>query len=465
MGYFSETIDGAMLTAVNEAYFGKTKEVLRIEAAIHDLRKMIGTKYHPLANINTYVGSMRIKGSKEEKALKKAIGDAFGFSDVVLEWTDTMIPNIGTYATSICIDLGYGKLNRSMKSTSSKTKGFKFDKNDHILFDVVLCTGVFESKEFTDAEITAILLHEIGHNFTPAVNNSPLYLCPALTWACMVLGNILENALKAADGQNVNINPTMMAYQYLYTMIMYSNAGKKGDALLDDMITEIISGLPKPCKLVIGAGGGILALLREAFYSLMRVVGTAHKLMWMQPARLIYTVTSGIVGKISRPDGYTNERFADTFAQMYGYGPELISGLNKLTSNYDYTAADTILNRVPILPTLFEFYTMPYTLLQQAMDEHPTNPARAKIVISNLENELKKEDLSPASRKCIEEDIKRAYQMCDDFYDYKPKYLMRAGGGTRVYEKFLFKVFGGDLRHLFIGTKTMDKIDKQLNDL
>lgn len=57
-----------------------------------------------------------------------------------------------------------------LKTTNDKN-GFKF-KNKNVELFIVITSGLLWSDEFSDREIGAILLHEVGHNFNNAINNT-----------------------------------------------------------------------------------------------------------------------------------------------------------------------------------------------------------------------------------------------------------------------------------------------------
>ena len=119
MGYFSETFPISEVIALNEAYFGKTEDVLKIESAVGSIRKKFGTGNN-VTNFNTWKST--IPNSIEEKNLRNAIADAFGFSDVCIMWFQGLNASLATFSNSLAIDLGHKKLNNSMKKNSSRRR-------------------------------------------------------------------------------------------------------------------------------------------------------------------------------------------------------------------------------------------------------------------------------------------------------------------------------------------------------
>ena len=88
--------------------------------------------------------------------------NAFGFSDANIFIENSGENNAATFSSSMSIDLGSDKLFKSAKKASSKTNGFKFSKEDDVIFMMVLYTGMLVNPEYTDAELTAIILHDIA---------------------------------------------------------------------------------------------------------------------------------------------------------------------------------------------------------------------------------------------------------------------------------------------------------------
>ena len=85
------------MQVVNEVYFGKTKEVLAIEQALHELRAPYIRDYDQNLNINTY--TPKINRDPNKQKLQETICDAFGFSDVLIDIQASAMPNFGTQST------------------------------------------------------------------------------------------------------------------------------------------------------------------------------------------------------------------------------------------------------------------------------------------------------------------------------------------------------------------------------
>ena len=186
---------------VNEAYFGKTKEVLAIEQAVHDLRAPYIKDYDHTLNMDTY--TPRINRDPNKQKLQEAICDAFGFSDALFQITSSTEALFGTESTSFCVDLNSKKMNTALRATS---KGFRYDKSANILFVMTCSTGVLTDSELTDAEITAGILHEIGHNFSPAVSRGvyAVSMFPAITWVSIFVQRISDKMINEIEFNSID---------------------------------------------------------------------------------------------------------------------------------------------------------------------------------------------------------------------------------------------------------------------
>ena len=122
MGYFAENFDYVLegIEAINEAYFGKTKDVLAIEKAFHDLRAPYIEKssQSQFLNLDTY--TPKLANDPNKRKLEKTIMKAFGFSDACIQIENSGMNNAETMSSSMSIDLGSQKLYKSAKKASSK---------------------------------------------------------------------------------------------------------------------------------------------------------------------------------------------------------------------------------------------------------------------------------------------------------------------------------------------------------
>lgn len=113
-----------------------------------------------------------------------------------------------------------------------------------------------------------------------------------------------------------------------------------------------------------------------------------------------------------------DEKFADQFVVMYGYGPELISAFSKMT--IDYSKFEKKLVKIPVLNLFVGLKKIAFDFgYRNLMDmEHPPMITRMKSVIASLESDLKHTpNLSIETRKDILNQIKDCKLKIEKFYN------------------------------------------------
>lgn len=455
MVYDSEYVvldESNAMKIVNEAYFGKTKEVLAIEQAVHDLRAPYIQDINQNFNINTY--TPKINRDPNKRKLADAICNAFGFTDALIQVQSTAIPNFGTESNSYCIDIGSKKLKRSLKSSKS---GFRYDTSADIVFSVIMPTGILVDSDITDAEITAALLHEVGHNFAPAISRGvyATSMFPAITWVSLLVAQLAETVLR---GGNIEYTSMDTISSIITGAIYQTNIGHKIRSDIDYAVTDISQQIGQQCPgiaMLIGGGVTLKNMVVSAIQSIIFAIRSLHF-----PSYLLLPINAllKVVQGIAKPSGYEDEKFADAFASSYGYGAELNSFLDKF-NDYVYSVG-SLDKYVPVFSAIKEVYMLPFTIVLSSLDEHPSDAARASHTIKQLKRELANDkSLKPATRRKIEEDIKNI----ESLYEYHQNTMEGLPKGSdvkRLYQRTMFKVFGGDIRGKFVGTHVSDDIDK-----
>lgn len=228
-------------------------------------------------------------------------------------------------------------------------KGIIFPSNN----DVYICINinpkwVFKSKihdemKLTPRELTAILLHEVGHNFSHSV---------------MPIHDLLETIKLAIQLRNMETIQLSNEENEMKTDSIKVNLKHNLDKLLQNTSNFIQNG-----KLVL----------------------------------------SGVLSSLSTVDRerYMDEKIADSFATSYGFGKDLSSGLAKL-DKYFMNSTDKKVDKLSgiILGTL----SMSMIVL---FDEHPQDVTRMTSQIEQLEYELENNPgLSKKDKAQMKKDIR-----------------------------------------------------------
>ena len=105
---------------------------------------------------------------------------------------------------------------------------------------------------------------------------------------------------------------------------------------------------------------------------------------------------------------YRNERIADNFAAMYGYGSDLNSALYKINDSADAAKEEQAKKevRIPIISSIYDLNMTAAYVLLSSIDEHPGDLQRCQDQVALVEREVEKQDLDPKMRKVLQADLK-----------------------------------------------------------
>jgi hypothetical protein len=466
MGYFADNFDYVLesIQVVHEVYFGKTKEVLAIEKAIHNLREpyLSGKNKNnsPLAN------SLRLDPNKRK--LEDAICNAFGFSDTFISIQNSYTQNAYTQPTSYSIDLGSGKLNRSARRASSKVKGYRFDPKDNIVFTLTMFSGVILNPEYTDAELTAIILHEIGHNFTATSERGTRILTaiPVLASFIRCMADIVAQILQYTAQGIVAIGAVpALIQEFIEDIVFGANAtrtiGGRFSRLFDNWLKDLQEKNPG-ILMIIGSYSYIMNIYTDIIAT-MQYFCSLFPNYFLLPVDMIGRFVRGL----GSPTGYADEKFADSFPRMYGYGPELVSALDKMAlqpnSSFEKAAQELILP----LQAVASIYCTPYWMMVYLFDEHPYTSDRAKFMVQDLKAELNDKSctLSPATKKQMIQDAEKIQEELDAYLDSASTIKASKELGIRSWQNAMQAVFGGSIKGKIKARNVNKDINRFFDDL
>ena len=267
--------------------------------------------------------------------------------------------------------------------------GIRFVDNNSVVIIISLGSKLlFKNKEvkLTSREICAILLHEIGHNFSKNVipMNS---LIETMAFALRIKNEVRMNA---ATNKKISIDKTQID-KFIKSIFLYIKYG------------------------LVDFGKSVMSFLQT-----LHIINS-HALSELYPFKF--------------GTQYIDEQFADSFASMYGFGKDLSSGLHKLeTTNFKIRNKEY--SMFSLLVGMMSFS------LTSLFDEHPDNISRMTNQIDYLEYELKhnvalsKEDKKDMQKQIIQ--IKALIKQ-STIIDSNNKYSIP----YKVYSKILVNLLGG----------------------
>jgi hypothetical protein len=374
------------LEPIDEAYFGKTPEILDIEKTISAIRKKYTIK-DPLK---------KVLEDKLIDDLTKKICKAFGFTGVHFGFDEAFYYNCYTIPIR---QSTYGDLTEKYVVTKD---GIKYKPEADCVTMIVCTNTLFFSDKITDGELMAVFLHEIGHNFTEAV--VPIELC----------FDIFKKALETHIISFMSI------------------------------VTKKAKTLPK---------------LQDILQSINNTISTVPKFLskFMPDDSFARRFLLNLATD-SNKRRYIDEKFADQFATMYGYGKELSSILSKIEyrGGIDETS--------PVGKLLGLSYGLIDTSMDVMFGNYPLLAARMKSSIQVLEHEIDtNKSLTPEVKADLNKQIRDIKLLANQYYKINKdsKYM----AAKNAYFKFMFdNVKEGDLFSKFISnTYNLEKIDVALD--
>lgn len=370
------------ISAINEAFVGKSSTLLEIENAIGELRNSKNGYY---SDINR---------SKEVLKINRLFEKQFGCKLFVLKIYKSDVPN--GYTEPFALNLEIAKsvdLTKIVEATAAD--GYRFKQPNEFCIIVNMAFGLFNNPNYTNGEIVAIILHEVGHNFADCLydrirfaNIDIIYkideyykakiACDICSFAIISLIKDIKkyNEFKSVNAKYKNNDKEQKKIKNPFRGIITGITGKLSD--FADYVSELIT--------------------RQYF-------GKEY-------ADALNKATSKKKSIEANKDSIDkqNEVFADKFAGVYGYGPEQASALYKMTM--ERSKADIKSDNTPGNDALNKAL-----LKVHKIDCHPQLVQRAREELKLLEREVAKDDCDPKLKEIMIKQIDQLNKMIDDMCD------------------------------------------------
>ena len=368
---------------LNEAYFPKPASIIKIERAFEKIVDKINKDkfWTPI-------------GNPEIIELESAITKAFNFEDIVIQWNPSLARAAVNAATApVVYIVGNDPKAYAIKKTA---QGYKFKNNKGIYGLFFFTQGLIHHVKLTPAELTAILLHEVGHNFFV----SPLYRLQTYFYFLILIAIGIFMILGASNPEEKKQAIYHMINLMLGFILIAGVFGKGNRSAIKQTRDNLIATLLKTEASIFIRK--IEAIISDALVIIALIINAALVPMYLLPSLIITLFFSPLNFFLNfyLRKGYLNEKFADKFATTYGYGPELASGLDKLNqyASKDISAALSL----PIVGSAYEL-----TMLLGVMDPHPTTEMRVRNVIKELKAELAGGKYPKGMKNAILKDVKQ----------------------------------------------------------
>lgn len=372
--------EAASMYALDEAFFGK-KPVAKIQAAMDKIYDAVMKD----PNIN-------LQSSPLSKNLEDAFCDVFGFKSCSIYWANreglsNLAGNIGSNGP--CTIPRAAFLHSGENSFVYGTHKNGFYDNEHTL-KVYINTDqtLFTVGGMTSAEVTAILLHEVGHNFDYSL------FTVMMQWynVCNALLNVMMNPTnQRAISKAISVGSTVAIREFGGGVFQtLSN--------LDDIVMNTIP----PIRTLLRMAGKIK-------FNLMKIINALFSLVKI-PLLPIYIVMSPLM-YLKNIGTRKGEVYSDSFAASYGYSEELASALQKLDQ---YMYADKNANMTFLTP-FYDLTLLQAEIIQTCSGGHGSTQQRTLRMIDKLNQDLRDSDLNAADRKAIQDELKRLTDTYDRY--------------------------------------------------
>lgn len=411
---------------LNEAYFGNSPELEALQKQLTKARsKFLGVKLIDkyLSNFNT---------DPELTKLNRQFEQMFGFNAFCLNIEPNTAHNAYVFPTSFKIDsVSYD--NNHIVTTNT---GTKYKKEYEVSAIVFISSSLWVSDEFTDREVLAIILHEIGHHFQSTV--SSLSCANGYIMSTMNLITFIHIICNGININQRNINGIVSMSNTTEKFVL------KKIEKLKQTNPELIDCYNKILGLKAAIDGTVIDLdqsVQNIHLLLSPISGMLHNII----SGAIHTFINDPLALFKALIGFNDETVADNFVTMYGYAPDLSTALNKINKgSVGYRSIK--FRKQGILSSYYNIMTNLADLLFGLSNVHPNNISRITDQLKYLEYELEKQNVDPKMRKEIKKDIEKMNKLLKSI-NTKSKNTF----SNEAYDMLLLFLFkDGDLKNSFL---------------
>lgn len=405
---------------VQEVYFGKSPILLEIERLMDEYRNKYMNRYNVPLGCNSDPLLLKINRLFEEQ---------FGFGCFSLMVLNVPMQN----AMTLPIDYTFDVINPNKNLVADK-KGFKFNKDAGYSCIIYIYSGIIFNPAYTTEEVMACIMHEIGHNFYGAMS---------------ITNTVMVDIYSAFYQINLflrTITGLLHPVDYVKNVIFSTNVARRISIEMDRFFLKNMPFVYKIQEFYLGAIN-VTKTIKGSIIKLIDLITLGA----LQP---ILSLSNISFPSIFSPMKYNNERTADNFATMFGYGSATISLQTKLQShNITPSKIQKYYNEIPIISNIYALNCDIALLLLTLFDEHPVAISRCKDQIDLLERDLSKQDIDPKMKKVIKSDLKKCNTELEKIIDTQ--------GGIK--NKDMLKHFY--YKALYENTDSKDLKDALFNDI
>ena len=423
---------------INEAYFGRTPGIEKMIRQMHILRERYGV-FDGRHKLREYIVPFNadINVSEELIEFNRIVEQEFGFGCFALNVYQSAVPNAYTQPISSMFDMRAEDLKRNLVFTKN---GIKYDERAKYCIITSIASCVILSSDYLDEEIVAIVLHEIGHNFSNALSGKLANLNLVAKTYDLTL-KIYQIMIDLFSGDFYRAySDTLSTLTQTHAWTNFSTQFTK--ALANDPIGRFYLRLLDAIRVLLAGANAVISDISILIFvvaalanPIVIAAGAAIMQVFQIPS---YALNTYVFGR------YKDEQLADSFLTMYGMGEYQASALAKLRKG-SKTPGNMLL-KIPIVGHIANLTLMPASILVSMFESHGLNSTRCSNEIKMLEAELKTQKLDPKMKKQIQKDIDNIKAAYDKYYvvhdSDKANAVMDPDIVNRLWEQWLFEKLG-----------------------
>lgn len=282
-------------------------------------------------------------------------------------------------------------------------KGIKFKPNSRYSLRMFISpTSFMDNGEnsLTGAEILAIMLHEIGHNF---------YVGPIRELTAEFLGALTTADLMEWIADEISGTLLLEGASYIDSNILTGDA-RRAVMRIDHIVGSIVGPADSMSNIIV-----IAKRLMEFGF----VIGNAIERVLTSPIRAVRAVLK-----------YDAEKYSDSFAVAYGYGAELNSALFKIT-RLTVPVISTIKPAQEAFDFIYGAFAIPVRMFTCILDPHPNEIARLNNNIKYMEA-AGASITNPRLKKEYERELQHLYDVKDQVLAYRGTNIIKLNYKVRA---------------------------------
>lgn len=384
-----ETLIKQRYRILNEQYYGSNKYLDNIDKAF---QKILDNRGNYLEDGIKFLDICRPYLDDIEKNLE----ELFNFKKVYLDVEGDGTYNAYTMGKSLSDPVMF---NDNMNEKELGPYGIRYKKKVRSVV-VRIFYDLFFNPKITNRTLTAILLHEIGHNFY--VESTVIVIAKKV--------DVIYEIKKAFDKSK---NPIVLINGLVYTLMHMRSFEEFKDELTKRFNSSDFGKAMKVISMYMGTLSNLASLI--TFYTVP-----------LNPNRRFLTFEEKITRKLLNLGSfhgltlYRNELFADNFATTYGYGPEILEmSAMFATSHTGIHAADAIAEKSKVFAAFNDFMLKYDKFFFDIFTTRADSYARMLDQISYLEKNIENyEDQANKEQMLAElERCKKIMSKFDDSFD------------------------------------------------